>query len=326
MDGFAGPGRYQEGEIGSPLIALEVAGAFASRLPADVLFLFTEKEADRAAHLRAEIDALSLPLSFSVKVEEGRFDEVLGELLDGIEHAGTSLAPTFAFIDPFGFSGVPFALVERILKFKSCEVFFTFMINAIQRFLEHPFESIRSELEGLFGTPDVAAAIRGAGDRGEALRALYQRQLEARAKFVRSFEIRDTPGHVMYHLFFASNHRLGHVKMKEAMWKADPTGTFRFADNTNPAQLVLLDEDPAARLATALANRFAGQTMVADDAKRYVTDETAFLEKHATAALRQLERAGSMTVDPLKQSGERRRTGTFAERTVVHFAPQAKTI
>jgi len=36
-----------------------------------------------------------------------------------------TLAPTFAFIDPFGFSGIPFTLIERLLKCKRSEAFVT---------------------------------------------------------------------------------------------------------------------------------------------------------------------------------------------------------
>jgi hypothetical protein len=39
------------------------------------------------------------------------------------------LPPTFAFIDPFGWTGVPFQLIKEILANKSCEVLFNFMLH-----------------------------------------------------------------------------------------------------------------------------------------------------------------------------------------------------
>ena len=43
--------------------------------------------------------------------------------------------PTFAFIDPFGWKGVPFAIVREVMSHQSCEVVITFMYEEINRFL-----------------------------------------------------------------------------------------------------------------------------------------------------------------------------------------------
>lgn len=78
------------------------------------------------------------------------------------------------------------------------------------------------------------------------------------ADYVRYFEMRDRNDRTQYCLFFASNHELGHLKMKEAMWKVDPDGDFRFSDATNPNQLVLFEADPTALLLEELRREFAG--------------------------------------------------------------------
>jgi hypothetical protein len=44
-----------------------------------------------------------------------------------------------------------------------------------------------------------------------------------------------------YYLFYATNELLGLEKMKEAMWKADESGEFRFSDATDPNQLVIFE-------------------------------------------------------------------------------------
>ena len=319
VDGFCGPGRYTGGELGSPLIALEVATGFRDRLPAKVLFLFTDERTDRIEHLRSELAGLSLPGTFSIDAEVGRFDQVFVPLLEDIEKSGSHLAPAFVFVDPFGFSGVPFAMVERVLRHPHCEVFITFMVNAVQRFVEHPYDQVRAEIESLFGTDEVRAAVAGSGDRSEALRGLYQRQLRSRARFVRSFEVRDVPGRALYHLFFASNHSLGHLKMKEAMWSADPSGGFRFVDDTDRTQLVLLDEDPIERLLGELAKHFSGRDLLSDDVLTHVADDTPFVHKHARTALKRLEERKLIQVAATKVSGEKRKNGTFPEGTRISF-------
>jgi hypothetical protein len=152
------------------------------------------------------------------------------------------------------------------------------------------------------------------------LRRLYQRQLEGCATFVRSFEIRDQPGRVLYYLFFASKHPLGHEKMKEAMWRADPTGAFRFADNTDPNQLVLLDPEVEAvvQLERLIVQRFAGQTVLEQQVEEYVLNETPFLDKHKRAALEPIEKRGGLTVE--REPGRKKRApGTFPDHLVLRF-------
>lgn len=319
VDGFCGPGRYTGGERGSPLVALDAAIGQVKPLPGKVVFLFTDDRQDRIEHLKSELSALKLPSNFHVDVEHGRFDEVFSPLLDDLAASGEGLAPTFAFLDPFGFAGLPFRLVARILANEHCEVFITFMVNAVQRFLTHPEEEVRAEIRSLFGTEEAFDIARGGGERTERLRALYQGQLRNFARFVRSFEIRDTPGHVLYYLFFASNNPRGHKKMKEAMWRADPEGQFRFVDNTDPGQLVLLSEDPTPPLSRAIGAAFVGKQVKAGDVIAWVMDETVFLDKHTRAALKAMERTGELKVKKLKATGEKRRAGTFPADVLILF-------
>lgn len=320
VDGFCGPGRYSGGELGSPLIALDVAIDHRKKLRGHLVFLFTDERDDRIEHLKSELSTLQIPKHYSVSAEVGRFEEVFTPVLERLEADHHTLAPAFVFIDPFGFSGIPFSLVDRILRNLHSEVFITFMVNAVQRFVEHPVEAIRSEIVELFGTEEVVDVVRSRGDRTEALRQLYQAQLQTVARFVRSFEIRDKPGRVLYYLFFASNNRLGHLKMKETMWRVDPEGNFRFVDNTDKDQLVLLELDPADDLVRILSSQFAGQMVTGQDVKRYVQDETGFIDRHTTAALRSLEESGGIDVAERKLSGERRRKRSFPDDAVITFS------
>ena len=115
LDGFAGPGRYTGGEPGSPIIALEAALTHQAKLPGELVFLLIENRPDRADHLDAEIAKLQLTSSFKVQVERGTFADKLGKTLDSLDSDGSPIAPTFALIDPFGFSGIPYALIQRLL-------------------------------------------------------------------------------------------------------------------------------------------------------------------------------------------------------------------
>ena len=230
------------------------------------------------------------------------------------------MAPTFALVDPFGFSGIPYSLIQRLLSQRRCEALITFMVDAINRFLEHPDDTIVRHIVDAFGTDEALRIANGPGNRIERLRCLYQAQLRRVARFVRYFEMRDKQGRIEYYLFFATNHDLGHLKMKEAMWQVDPLGDFRFSDATNPGQTVLFNEPNIGELASSVHARFAGRgPMAAADVRVFVENETAYLKKHMTPALQGLERGGSLHVQPTKADGTKRKANSYPDNAVLEF-------
>ena len=87
-------------------------------------------------------------------------------------------SPTFAFIDPFGWAGVPFEVVQCILGQPRCEVFVTFMYEEINRFLAHPDQP--PNFDQFFGTRQwrQGLQLRSASDRNRFLHDLYLGQLK----------------------------------------------------------------------------------------------------------------------------------------------------
>jgi three-Cys-motif partner protein len=320
VDGFAGPGRYSGGEPGSPVIALGVAAHHSQVQAGEVVFWFIDERRDRILHLTQELRQRSIPPHFKVHTETGRFDTKLVEVLDLIEDRGSQLAPTFAFIDPFGFSGIPFRLISRLLRHQKSEAFITFMVDAINRFLEHPDDSVQQHIVEAFGTNEAIRVARSPGDRISQLRALYQQRLRMAARFVRYFEMRDRQNRVQYYLFFATNHELGHIKMKEAMWALDPDGEFSFSDATNPNQLVLFENDSTATLAADLRSKYEGRgKVVVSEVRKYVENETPYLRKHMRTSLLREEEAGRIRVDPQKPNGRKRKAGSFPDEARLEF-------
>lgn len=320
IDGFAGPGRYKGGELGSPIIALNVAANHRKTLDGELVFWFIDERKDRIEHLKRELNGMTIPGHFTVRAEVGKFHEKVGPVLQSIEADGSQVAPTFAFIDPFGFSGIPFSLIERLLKHPRCEVFITFMVDAFDRFLEHPKDAVVQHIVDAFGTDEAIRIAEAHGDRIERLRTLYQSRLQQVAGYVRYFEMRDRNDRTQYYLFFASNHELGHLKMKEAMWKVDPDGEFRFSDATNPNQLVLFEADPTALLLEELRREFAGKGIVTGgQIRKFVENKTAYLKSHMTAALRLEEQAGRIKGEATKVGGQPRKRNTYPDDARISF-------
>jgi len=320
IDGFCGPGRYTGGEPGSPLIALDAAADHHKKMTGKLVFWFIDERLDRIEHLRKELAGRTWPAHFDVHAEHGLFHEKIGPLVEAAERGTSQFGPAFVFIDPFGFKGIPFSLVARMLRQKRCEVLVTFMVDSINRFLEHPRDEVARHTVDAFGTEECVRIAEGGGDRIERLRILYQEQLGDAAKFVRFFEMRNRSNRLIYCLYFASNHSLGHVRMKEAMWRVDPQSGCVFSDATDPAQMILFDQGIPSDLAQGMINRFRNSGVInVRSVRTYVENETAFLKKHMIAELKRLEDEGKIRVEDLKTDGEKRRKGSFPDDALLTF-------
>jgi three-Cys-motif partner protein len=312
IDGFAGPGEYEGGETGSPLLAIEAAkyhvehGTLAPNVT--INFIFVEANPDYARHLQGKLDALARPPQFKAGIIPGEFADVVASRLDELEKESKLLAPTFAFVDPFGFSGIPFDLMARILAYPKCEVFVNIMIEFINRFLEHPNDKVLAHFPSTFGTNEVLDIPKQAGDRISAILALYRRQLKAKAKFVGRFDMHGRNDQKTYSLFFASNSPKGFEKMKEAMWSVDKTEGGKFSDFEPGAaeQTSLFGQFP---LWDDMLARFRGQTVPMGDLERFVIEETDYLPKHARGVLKEQEASGEIKVEVAP--GQKRRKGDF---------------
>lgn len=320
LDGFAGPGRYIGGQPGSPIIAIECAKTHNAPLRAELVFLFIEQRQDRADHLMSEVEKAKCPDKFKIEVKCGDFASELTKELDSLAQKGDRLAPTFSLIDPFGFSGIPYSLIQRLLSNNRCEVFISFMVDSINRWLEHPADTVRRHILETFGTEEPFAAAMGNADRIPALKDLYHSRLRQIARFVRYFELRDRNDRVVYYLFFASNNDTGHYKMKEAMWKVDPLGEFSFSDATNPDQAILFQHPSLASLRADVVQKFRplGEIPI-EQVEAYVRDETGFLTKHMRELLKQLESDVQVQIASLKTNGQKRKRNTYPNDALIKF-------
>jgi three-Cys-motif partner protein len=314
IDGFAGPGRYAGGEDGSPIIAVKSALEHKARIKGNILFLFVEEKQDRAAVLQECLGELVIPTNFRIKVAGGeKFAKALEELKQFYTVRRSHLPPTFAFIDPFGWTGAPFDVVRFILGQPSCEIFVTFMYQEINRFLGHPDQPTNFDL--FFGTQKWREGVRLVlpSDRNRFLHDLYLRQLReaARARYVRSFQMRNATGLTDYYLFYATNNLLGLQKMKEAMWRVDEGGEFTFSDATDADQLVLIGREPRFDvLAKQLQDNFRGRAIARSEIEKFVLAETAFRETHYRRVLKEFELSEPPSIQVV-DAPERRKRGTF---------------
>jgi three-Cys-motif partner protein len=242
IDGFAGPGEYEGGEVGSPIIALDSFSDHMARnkITSEVVFDFVEANGERAEHLKHLISRRypTLPTNCLVDVATGQFDQTMTGLLDELDRQHARLAPAFVMIDPFGVSDTPMAVIRRILKNPRSEVYISFMYEAINRFKETP--EFERHLDSLFGCESWRKGldIEDGHERKTYLYDLYAGQLRNNgARYVVRFELY-SGNRLIYAVFFGTQHVKGANLLKEAIWKVAPFGDFAF-HGTRSGQLTL---------------------------------------------------------------------------------------
>jgi len=309
FDGFAGRGQYEKESPDSPVIILRIADELMQRGRVDYVFCaFVENDNDNFKNLQAVLTQAK-PQFPNVGVI-GPYNSDFATVVDQvIEHTEGRLIPSFFFIDPFGFTGMPFETVERILSLKRSEVFITLMLRDIGRFLSHP------DLEGTFdlllGTPDwrdIIATGATNEDKEHQLRDLYVEQLTKLSCYVTPFRVcMDEKLQTLYYMIHATKHPKGRILMKEVMARQGASGVFAYlgpADKSTRAQLRLLADDIPA-LKDLILTKFAARTMTYDSVQSESCMDTDLIDHHYRDALKELRRDGLITVKPITSKTER---------------------
>lgn len=300
FDCFAGRGRFPDGVEGSPLIVIKTIAEIREKMrqPDGASCIFIERNKNNFQNLQSEIniEIENSPQKYgdwlNVKYSNNEFANVASRIID--KH-GENLAPSFFFIDPFGFSGVPFEVIKNILSIRRTEVFMTFMVRDVNRFFESSHHTI--SIEELYGINNVQETLQNKYSnlpREHALLKLYRDQLheEANVKYTFPFTISaDERLQTTYYLIHATNHPVGCELMKGVMYKAGTEGRFRYLGPAE-GQLALTQFTGISKLKEVLLNRFSGRTLSYRDIRYETLTDTEFIKKHYHEALLELESEG----------------------------------
>ena len=296
-DGFAGPGEYKDGEEGSPIIMLNAAADYAIQRPgARVHCVFVDNERERVDHLERLVDGVGRPGGVDVNILYGEFADEVTKTLRSIarrQNEGGSI-PSFFMIDTFGIKGVPFSVLSALLALDKSECLFTLMWDAIVRFREH--DNLEAYMLELFGDSEWR------GRSGDELKEyayprFEQRLRDAGAKYVLVFDLWKEGRHI-YSLFFATKGIKGCHKMKEAIWKVDPTGSYTFRGGKSGQNRLAMTFDHSG-LRDDLRAEFGFGWVSVEQADEFVQgDRTRFHSGHLRKeTLSPLERGKVIEVD-----------------------------
>lgn len=336
VDGFAGPGEYEGGEDGSPIVALQVARDHLlkhkfERSGMELVFIFIEKDEARFENLRRKLaqPQQGLPSNFKVQIINDTFENAVGKALGEIEEQNKRLAPSFVFIDPFGPTGFPMTLIGRLANQPRSEALINFNYQALnQWFLQDELK--HKHVDELYGSDRwrLALNISDSRERETFLRETYQDTLRDFGWKVRSFQMINKHNQTQYYLFFGTANSLGMLAMKSAMWSTSPIGEFKYSDLSNPQQACLFEgtynEEYSRDLALELHQKYRNQTVAKGV---LLNDDVAWhpicIGRHLTRALAMLEYESKPpeVVSVQLPDNRKRRKGTYPDDCTIKFAP-----
>ena len=294
VDCHAGRGIHETGQQGSPILALQRLRDHQLRDrildSTEVQFVFFENDLTNYEHLCTEIESLGeLPSNITVDIFQEDYERSLRQLVDEMNQHNQSLAPSFAFVDPFGFT-LSMELLNDLLAFPSCELLINFMYRYVDMAIHHPAQA--SNMDSLFGCQDwrELASIENPRERERETIALFSHQLKA--EFVTHINMIGDNSVLKYVLLHASNHPRGRELMKESMWAVVPDGSFTAFERDTPDQLVLIEPDPSLEpLKNLLWENFTGKQVYMEEIYDWLLREL-YLKKHVHQVLREYRNQG----------------------------------
>lgn len=309
LDAFAGPGRYQGGQPGSPLLAVEQLLTHTARermhLSRDrVKMLFIEKDPRRHNHLQQELNRTFGPLEqLPIDVRAPYCGEAAIDTIPLLTAANAWGNPILAIFDSWGNVNVPLDVMAKIAHNTSSEVIVTFGPNWFNR--RHTLDP--DVLDTVFGGRrywQPADATVTPSDRWRAWLETYQQALRrAGFRFTLQFEVVPETGLPLY-LVYGTGARAGLDAMKAAMWSVDGNDGLSFRDprlpNTpSPDQPSFFDDATGTNtleLDELIRQKLStGPASVADLREWLLTETSRWREMHASAAVRRLR--DNLTVD-----------------------------
>ena len=319
VDLFAGPGRYKDGSVSTPLRVLTKAiekESYANRL----ITIFNDKDEQNVRGLEKAIR--ELPNIGKLKYYPKIWNEEVGDKI-AAEFEQIAKIPMLAFIDPWGYKGLSLRLVDAFLKDWGCDCIFFFNYSRINAGLNNPF--VQEHMAALFGeerakklsseleplppaereatiVDELALALKGFGHR-----------------YVLPFCFKNASGkRTTHHLVFVTKHFRGYEVMKDIMSKASsmehqgvPTFTYSLAASRRQVLLFELNR-PLDELEDMLLSEFAGKILTTREIYEKHSVDRPYLLKNYKEVLRKLEEQGT-----IKTEGRKIRRGFADEITVI---------
>ncbi|MEV4898675.1 three-Cys-motif partner protein TcmP, partial [Nonomuraea sp. NPDC055795] len=209
VEGFAGPGIYETGEPGSPVVALQVF--LQQRRFLDdgkkMNVVLIEGRADRLARLQEEIHRATVkygnvPAGMSIAYHNGQCASTLIPALEAVDATNT---PIFAFLDSWGGPDIPLDVARAIAQVPSSEVLVTFGTRFLMQFGAAEEHQAAGD-QAFGGTSWRKVRDQPSHMKKRFLVNTYRESLKAAGfRYVLSFEMLGTGGHDLHLVYGTTN-------------------------------------------------------------------------------------------------------------------------
>jgi three-Cys-motif partner protein len=336
VDGFAGSGRYDTGQAGSPrvMVAAYLEHESRERMGQWVHLIGIEKQARFVASLREELEPSQFEgTRMAPEIRHGLFAEEFPDVIRGLEESFGRVPPTFAFLDPFGLKDNTLELTSTLAELSGCEVLAYLPTGFMARLQSTP--EFTGALDNLYGD-------RRAWEQAKEIDDLETRRLWLRDRFADAladrcggsclcFDIRPQGSNNIYSLVFSSGNRRGIQRMKAVMWEIDPaTGQFFQGGLREKQATSLFDrhdesfvpgEPDYGKLEEELRAQYGTGDFTIGEAKDFTLYDTIFRDDaHLKGpVLGELEKRDKLIV--VSSPRQRPIPGQYPDGTVLRFRP-----
>jgi three-Cys-motif partner protein len=326
IDLFAGPGRYEDGTLSTPLLVLTRAIEDAN-MREMLVTLFNDRDSENVGKLKTAIEALSGIEKLRHKPQVS--NDVVGEEIAKM-FAGIRLVPTFFFVDPWGYKGLSLKLINSVLQNWGCDCVFFFNYNRVNMGLSN--DAVREHMDALFGEEraDVLRVrlfgLRSAEREMLIVEEISQALKQMGASFVLPFAFKDERSdRTKHHLIFATKHFKGYeimkgIMAKESSERVQGVATFEYSHATETYPMLFELSRPLDDLAAMLLHEFAGQNVTMKDIYLRHSVNKPYIDTNYKRVLAAMEADGMIRANPpAKDRPKRKGEVTFADSVVVSF-------
>jgi len=322
IDLFAGPGRYKDGTISTPLLILQ-RGITDPNISQRLVTLFNDRDLNSSRSLEAAIKGL--PGIETLKYPPRVMNQEIGtEIVRQFEEK--RFVPTLFFVDPWGYKGLSLQLVNAVVKDWACECVFFFNYNRINAGLGN--DSVREHMNALFGdqADELRQKLEGLDPPAREL-TIVERLSAAlnpdRKRLVLPFRFRRDNKRTSHHLIFVTKNFRGYDIMKKIMAKESSkveqgVASFEYnpADERYPTLFEL--NRPLEELEAMLFSAYAGKTINFVELYEKHSIGRPYVDSNYKAVLKEMEKEGKLSAS--KPGSTKRRPGTFASDVLITFA------
>jgi len=306
-DLFSGEGIYEDGEKGSPLIAIDkINSCYTSNNNMPKLNItFNDIKPDVITKLKATIDSTQIPTNCTVRILNNNYLDLVGQVSSEI--AAFKSEKAIVFLDPKGYKEISISDIKAFLTVGKSEVLVFLPIRDMYRFANMDSANISASHEPLYKFmdeifPEGIPAFDSQPDYIHKIKEGLKNILPE--YYVDTFMLEREPGQ-FFALFFFTGHIYGFEKMLETKWEID----------TEQGRAFRYEQTGAMFSGTEVLNfpdrlkEFISVTKKSNlEVYKFILHE-GFLPKHANELLRDWQNSNS--VDVVDANGTPGRKGAF---------------